>query len=180
MSQTMPPELFPSHGPSIRAALEVADADGVTAQRVASARATALQLGLPDSVVEADLQYAQREAQARRIEQNSPFALWAARSKERAALARDDTDGLAGVFSTAKAFGEIRQYEPGFWEALGTYLKEGGEDTAENIVATVGAIAGKLGANDFADQVERLAKQREKRRPAPWSLTPPYKIMQGT
>ena len=167
MSQTMPPELFPSHGPSIRAALEVADADGVTAQRVASARATALQLGLPDSVVEADLQYAQREAQARRIEQNSPFALWAARSKERAALARDDTDGLAGVFSTAKAFGEIRQYEPGFWEALGTYLKEGGEDTAENIVATVGAIAGKLGANDFADQVERLAKQREKRRPAP-------------
>lgn len=167
MSQTMPPELFPSHGPSIRAALEVADADGVTAQRVASARATALQLGLPDSVVEADLQYAQREAQARRIEQNSPFALWAARSKEQAALARDDTDGLAGVFSTAKAFGEIRQYEPGFWEALGTYLKEGGEDTAENIVATVGAIAGKLGANDFADQVERLAKQREKRRPAP-------------
>lgn len=106
MSQTMPPELFPSHGPSIRAALEVADADGVTAQRVASARATALQLGLPDSVVEADLQYAQREVQARRIEQNSPFALWAARSKERAALARDDTDGLAGVFSTAKAFGE--------------------------------------------------------------------------
>lgn len=104
--QTMTPELFPSHGPSIRAALEVADADGVTAQRVASARATALQLGLPDSVVEADLQYAQREAQARRIEQNSPFALWAARSKERAALARDDTDGLAGVFSTAKAFGE--------------------------------------------------------------------------
>ena len=167
MSQTMTPELFPSHGPSIRAALEVADADGVTAQRVASARATALQLGLPDSVVEADLQYAQREAQARRIEQNSPFALWAARSKERAALARDDTDGLAGVFSTAKTFGEIRQYEPGFWEALGTYLKEGSEDTAENIVATVGAIAGKLGANDFADQVERLAKQREKRRPAP-------------
>ena len=167
MSQTMTPELFPSHGPSIRAALEVADADGVTAQRVASARATALQLGLPDSVVEADLQYAQREAQARRIEQNSPFALWAARSKERAALARDDTDGLAGVFSTAKVFGEIRQYEPGFWEALGTYLKEGSEDTAENIVATVGAIAGKLGANDFADQVERLAKQREKRRPAP-------------
>lgn len=106
MSQTMPPDLFPSHGPSIRAALEVADADGVTAQRVASARATALQLGLPDSVVEADLQYAQREAQARRIEQNSPFALWAARSKERAALARDDTDGLSGVFSTAKAFGE--------------------------------------------------------------------------
>ena len=106
MSQTMTPELFPSHGPSIRAALEVADADGVTAQRVASARATALQLGLPDSVVEADLQYAQREAQARRIEQNSPFALWAARSKERAALARDDMDGLAGVFATARAFGE--------------------------------------------------------------------------
>lgn len=106
MSQTMPPELFPSHGPSIRAALEVADADGVTAQRVASARATALQLGLPDSVVEADLQYAQREARARRIEQNSPFALWAARSKERAALARDDTDGLSGVFVTARAFGE--------------------------------------------------------------------------
>lgn len=106
MSQTMTPELFPSHGPSIRAALEVADADGVTAQRVASARATALQLGLPDSVVEADLQYAQREAQARRIEQNSPFALWAARSKERAALARDDMDGLSGVFATARAFGE--------------------------------------------------------------------------
>ena len=106
MSQTMPPELFSSHGPSIRAALEVADADGVTAQRVASARATALQLGLPDSVVEADLQYAQREARARRIEQNSPFALWAARSKERAALARDDTDGLSGVFVTARAFGE--------------------------------------------------------------------------
>lgn len=106
MSQTMTPELFPSHGPSIRAALEVADADGVTAQRVASARATALQLGLPDSVVEADLQYAQREAQARRIEQNSPFALWAARSKERAALARDDTDGLSNVFASAKAFGE--------------------------------------------------------------------------
>lgn len=115
MSQTMPPELFPSHGPSIRAALEVADADGVTAQRVASARATALQLGLPDSVVEADLQYAQREAQARRIEQNSPFALWAARSKERAALARDDTDGLSGVIC----------YGQGLWGIRGGVRRQG-------------------------------------------------------
>ena len=149
----------------VRASLVAAD--GLSSQQVGENVTLSESLLLPPAVVAASPEKARQEQTYKRISEDEAFALWAARSKERAALARDDTDGLSGVFATAKAFGEIRQYEPGFWEALGTYLKEGGEDIAENIVATVGAIAGKLGANDFADQVERLAKQREKRRPAP-------------
>ena len=149
----------------VRAALVAAD--GLSSQQVGENVTLSESLLLPPAVVAASPEKARQEQAYKRISEDEAFVLWAQQRKENAALARDDTDGLAGVFSTAKAFGEIRQYEPGFWEALGTYLKEGSEDTAENIVATVGAIAGKLGANDFADQVERLAKQREKRRPAP-------------
>ena len=149
----------------VRAALVAAD--GLSSQQVGENVTLSESLLLPPAVVAASPEKARQEQTYKRISEDEAFVLWAQQRKENAALARDDTDGLAGVFATAKAFGEIRQYEPGFWEALGTYLKEGGEDTAENIVATVGAIAGKLGANDFADQVERLAKQREKRRPAP-------------
>lgn len=149
----------------VRAALVAAD--GLSSQQVGENVTLSESLLLPPAVVAASPEKARQEQTYKRISEDEAFVLWAQQRKENAALARDDTDGLAGVFSTAKAFGEIRQYEPGFWEALGTYLKEGSEDTAENIVATVGAIAGKLGANDFADQVERLAKQREKRRPAP-------------
>ena len=149
----------------VRAALVAAD--GLSSQQVGENVTLSESLLLPPAVVAASPEKARQEQTYKRISEDEAFVLWAQQRKENAALARDDTDGLAGVFSTAKTFGEIRQYEPGFWEALGTYLKEGSEDTAENIVATVGAIAGKLGANDFADQVERLAKQREKRRPAP-------------
>ena len=149
----------------VRAALVAAD--GLSSQQVGENVTLSESLLLPPAVVAASPEKARQEQTYKRISEDEAFVLWAQQRKENAALARDDTDGLAGVFSTAKVFGEIRQYEPGFWEALGTYLKEGSEDTAENIVATVGAIAGKLGANDFADQVERLAKQREKRRPAP-------------
>lgn len=149
----------------VRAALVAAD--GLSSQQVGENVTLSESLLLPPAVVAASPEKARQEQTYKRISEDEAFVLWAQQCKENAALARDDTDGLAGVFSTAKTFGEIRQYEPGFWEALGTYLKEGSEDTAENIVATVGAIAGKLGANDFADQVERLAKQREKRRPAP-------------
>ncbi|WP_415993066.1 hypothetical protein [Desulfovibrio piger] len=61
---------------------------------------------LPPAVVAASPEKARQEQTYKRISEDEAFVLWAQQRKENAALARDDTDGLAGVFSTAKTFGE--------------------------------------------------------------------------
>ena len=88
----------------VRAALVAAD--GLSSQQVGENVALSESLLLPPAVVAASPEKARQEQTYKRISEDEAFVLWAQQRKENAALARDDTDGLAGVFSTAKVFGE--------------------------------------------------------------------------
>ena len=88
----------------VRAALVAAD--GLSSQQVGENVTLSESLLLPPAVVAAYPEKARQEQIYKRISEDEAFVLWAQQRKENAALARDDTDGLAGVFSTAKAFGE--------------------------------------------------------------------------
>ena len=88
----------------VRAALVAAD--GLSSQQVGENVTLSESLLLPPAVVAASPEKARQEQTYKRISEDEAFVLWAQQRKENAALARDDTDGLAGVFSTAKAFGE--------------------------------------------------------------------------
>lgn len=88
----------------VRAALVAAD--GLSSQQVGENVTLSESLLLPPAVVAASPEKARQEQTYKRILEDEAFVLWAQQRKENAALARDDTDGLAGVFSTAKAFGE--------------------------------------------------------------------------
>ena len=88
----------------VRAALVAAD--GLSSQQVGENVTLSESLLLPPAVVAASPEKARQEQTYKRILEDEAFVLWAQQRKENAALARDDTDGLSGVFSTAKAFGE--------------------------------------------------------------------------
>jgi ABC-type transporter Mla MlaB component len=88
----------------VRAALVAAD--GLSSQQVGENVTLSESLLLPPAVVAASPEKARQEQTYKRISEDEAFVLWAQQRKENAALARDDTDGLAGVFSTAKTFGE--------------------------------------------------------------------------
>ena len=88
----------------VRAALVAAD--GLSSQQVGENVTLSESLLLPPAVVAASPEKARQEQTYKRISEDEAFVLWAQQRKENAALARDDTDGLAGVFSTAKVFGE--------------------------------------------------------------------------
>ena len=88
----------------VRAALVAAD--GLSSQQVGENVTLSESLLLPPAVVAASPEKARQEQTYKRISEDEAFVLWAQQCKENAALARDDTDGLAGVFSTAKTFGE--------------------------------------------------------------------------
>lgn len=86
-----------SGGLPLRAALEAGG--DLTADHVVKSRNLARELGLPEQLVSADMGRAEQEAVAARLEQNLPLARWAAMSKENAALAKDDLQGLGDIFS---------------------------------------------------------------------------------
>lgn len=88
----------------VRAALVAAD--GLSSQQVGENVALSESLLLPPAVVAASPEKARQEQTYKRISEDEAFVLWAQQRKENAALARDDTDGLAGVFASAKAFGK--------------------------------------------------------------------------
>lgn len=88
----------------VRAALVAAD--GLSSQQVGENVTLSESLLLPPAVVAASPEKARQEQTYKRISEDEAFVLWAQQRKENAALARDDTDGLSGVFSTAKTFGE--------------------------------------------------------------------------
>lgn len=88
----------------VRAALVAAD--GLSSQQVGENVTLSESLLLPPAVVAASPEKARQEQTYKRISEDEAFVLWAQQRKENAALARDDTDGLAGVFASAKAFGK--------------------------------------------------------------------------
>ena len=87
----------------VRAALVAAD--GLSGNQVGVNAELSKRLDLPAPLVASVPELVMREKVVRQIEQDDGLVNWAARSKENAALARDDTDGLSGVFFKAREFG---------------------------------------------------------------------------
>lgn len=87
----------------VRAA--IMSADGLTSRQVGENSDLSRLLDLPGGVVAAAPDRARQEMACRRINENELFARWAERSREHAALARDDTDGLLGAFRAVENFG---------------------------------------------------------------------------
>lgn len=96
--------------PSVRAALEVARSDNLDAARVARGLNIARNLGLPQSVVMADLDYARQEEVARKIEANPLLAGWAAKNEFNAAVVSGDVDRMKELCTALQ-----KQHET--WEA---------------------------------------------------------------
>ena len=89
-------------GNAVRAVLTASS--GMNAQSVARSHMLAQRLGLPEGVVQTDPAAAQREHTALTIEQSRLFAKWAVEDGARAAIARDDAQGLARVFNAVSGF----------------------------------------------------------------------------
>ena len=87
----------------VRAALVAAD--GMSGRQVGENDALSKRLDLPPALTASVPELVMREKAIRQIEQDEGLVDWASRSKENAALARDDIEGLAGVFAQARAFG---------------------------------------------------------------------------
>lgn len=117
----------------VRAAL--ISADGLTSQQVGENSALEKLLGLPGGVVESAPDRARQEMTYRRITEDELFARWAERSRENAALARDDTDGLLGVFRAVENFGN-RIMHWAVFESAGD-VKDMGREIG-NVSANVG------------------------------------------
>lgn len=114
--------------PSVRAALEVARSDNLDAARVARGLNIARNLGLPQSVVMADLDYARQEEVARRIEANPLLAGWAAKNEFNAAVVSGDVDRMKELCTALQEeheAWEATRPDMGIGERVLTLLGEG-------------------------------------------------------
>lgn len=124
------------HVSRLRAALTVAHADNLDTARVARGISIARNLGLPQSVVMADLEYARREEVARKIEANPLLASWAAKNEFNAAVAAGDADTLNALFdSVQKEHQKLQATRPdmGIGSRVITLLEEGTRDVAQGL-----------------------------------------------
>lgn len=136
----------------VRAA--IMSADGLTSRQVGENSDLSRLLDLPGGVVAAAPDRARQEMACRRINENELFARWAERSREHAALARDDTDGLLGAFRAVENFGN-RLMHWAVFESAGD-VKDMGREIG-NVSANIGrqlvhgaADAGKRGRSGGA------------------------------
>lgn len=114
--------------PSVRAALEVARSDNLDAARVARGLNIARNLGLPQSVVMADLDYARQEEVARKIEANPLLAGWAAKNEFNAAVVSGDVDRMKELCTALQEeheAWEATRPDMGIGERVLTLLGEG-------------------------------------------------------
>lgn len=122
-----------SGGNRVRAALM--SADGLTLQQVGENSALSRLLDLPGGVVAAAPDRARQEMAYQRISEDELFARWAEKSRENAALARDDTDGLLGAFRAVENFGN-RLMHWAVFESAGD-VKDMGREIG-NVSANIG------------------------------------------
>lgn len=142
------------HTSRLRTALEVAHADNLDTARVARGISIARNLGLPQSVVMADLEYARREEVARKIEANPLLANWAAKNEFNAAVAAGDADTLNALFtSVQKEYQKLQATRPdmGIGERFLTLLGEGTRDVAQGLDGFLVAAARSLSHGTLRD-----------------------------
>lgn len=135
--------------PRLRAALEVASADSLDADRVARGLSIARDLGLPQSVVMADLKYAHYENVARKIEASPALSAWAAKNEFNAAVAAGNVETLGKLFDSLQKGHEAWQAvrpDLGLGSRFLKLLGEGTQEVAKGIDGFLIAMARELGA----------------------------------
>ena len=135
--------------PRLRAALEVASADSIDADRVARGLSIARDLGLPQSVVMADLKYAHYENVARKIEANPALSAWAAKNEFNAAVAAGNVETLGKLFDSLQKEHEAWQSvrpDLGLGSRFLKLLGEGTQEVAKGIDGFLIGMARELGA----------------------------------
>lgn len=155
----------------VRAALEVAYDDGLSAARVASAEAAARQLRVPRAVALGDLDYAKKMAEAHRIERNEHLARWAGKSPENAALARDDGSLEKALFAVSN-FGNAMMHTitfdiPDIADNIKRSLHHGVADNARSFYGAGLSVAELIGGegNFVADLFRDALAMTERARP---------------
>ena len=125
--------------PPVRAAL--VSSEGLNTERLARERTLSASLGIPPRLLRPDMDKAEREALAQRIQSDPVLARYAGMSPENAAIVRDDEGGLLGVIhavgETGRDIGEAwgagkRQIE---LSDMGNRLADGDESALADIDA---------------------------------------------
>lgn len=142
-----------SGGNRVRAALM--SADGLTLQQVGENSALSRLLDLPGGVVAAAPDRARQEMAYQRISKDELFARWAEKSRENAALARDDTDGLLGAFRAVENFGNRLMHWAVFESAgdvkdMGRQLVHGAADFNRSLAGAAQSVSENIFGPDSA------------------------------
>lgn len=125
--------------PPVRAAL--VSSEGLNTERLARERTLSASLGIPPRLLRPDMDRAEREALAQRIQSDPVLARYAGMSPENAAIVRDDEGGLLGVIH---AVGEAGRDIGEAWGAgkrqielsdMGNRLADGDESALADIDA---------------------------------------------
>lgn len=125
--------------PPVRAAL--VSSEGLNTERLARERTLSASLGIPPRLLRPDMDKAEREALAQRIQSDPVLARYAGMSPENAAIVRDDEGGLLGVIH---AVGEAGRDIGEAWGAgkrqielsdMGNRLADGDESALADIDA---------------------------------------------
>lgn len=148
-----PAEAMTTGRERVRAAL--VSAEGLAAAQVGENSLLTRALDFPAGIVAADPVRARQELAFRRIAESEEFARWAAKKRENAALARDDTEGLAGVFDAAANFGNRLMHWAVFESAgdvkdIGRQLAHGMADLNRSMVGNVQGVTDNVFGPDSA------------------------------
>ncbi|MDR1947624.1 MAG: hypothetical protein LBQ51_10745 [Desulfovibrio sp.] len=93
----------PAEDSGVRLAFEASS--DITAQKVSYASELAKSLGWPEKIVIENPYRAEQERAARKVEEHPLLAKWAEEDRSRAALVREDPDGLSSVFGSVANLG---------------------------------------------------------------------------
>ena len=148
-----PAEAMTTGRERVRAAL--VSAEGLAAAQVGENSFLTRALDFPTGIVAADPVRARQELAFRRIAESEEFARWAAKKRENAALARDDIEGLAGVFDAVANFGNRLMHWAVFESAgdvknIGRQLTHGMADLNRSMVGKVQGVTDNVFGPDSA------------------------------
>lgn len=117
--------MMKGNGDGVRAMFE-ASAD-IDVPKVARSLQLAQSLGMPETVVLEQPEWAEREQKARTVERNPLLAKWAEEDRQKAAFVRDEPESLLEVFDAVDAANELSQRMKEGQELL-TKMRAGDED----------------------------------------------------
>lgn len=138
--------MMKGNGDGVRAMFE-ASAD-IDVPKVARSLQLAQSLGMPETVVLEQPEWAEREQKARTVERNPLLAKWAEEDRQKAAFVRDEPENLLEVFDAVDAANELSQRMKEGQELL-TKMRAGDEDARAEFCAVKDGRKTKSGTADL-------------------------------